>query len=246
MTCNCNRNGDVEYSITLNQQGPQGRQGNAGQNGFSPSVTVVSNTSDNYQLKIISADGEIVTPNLKANSIDTSSFVNVYDNQAIRGIKTFYEPVNIQSNLTCASSIDMFSSRKQVASVYSSLTGSRMGVHLDLYLADTDVYINNKKVITEVELDELADDVVDINSQLGGLQFKKYTRAEYNSIANPDENTIYFVKDSDTFSIYLGSLPLAGGGGGVSGYGILTAIAKNTTSNVNRVTTNVTAQPYTA
>lgn len=233
MTCNCNRNGDVEYSITLNQQGPQGRQGNAGQNGFSPIISVQSNTSDNYQLKIISADGEIVTPNLKGSSIITSDFVNVYDNQTIRGIKTFYDTVHI---------------RDTVYFKKSDGTGVQLRILNDNFEINSDypVLLNNKQIITETEFDELADDVVDINSQLGGLQFKKYTRAEYNSIANPDENTIYFVKDSDTFSIYLGDLPLAGGGGGVSGYGILTAIAKNTTSNVNRVTTAVTAQPYTA
>lgn len=246
MTCNCNRNGDVEYSITLNQQGPQGRQGNAGQNGFSPIISVQSNTSENYQLKIITADGEIVTPNLKANSIDTSSFVNVYDNQTIRGAKTFYDIVTVQSNIICRDILGIYDNRYEVATIYGEKDGDYEGLHLDLRIFGSYVYINNKKVITEVELDKLADDVVDINSQLGGLQFKKYTRAEYNSIANPDENTIYFVKDSDTFSIYLGDLPLAGGGGGVSGYGILTAIAKNTTSNVNRVTTTVTAQPYTA
>lgn len=239
MTCNCNRNGDIEYSITLNQQGPQGRQGNAGQNGFSPIISVQSNTSDNYQLKIISADGEIVTPNLKGSSIITSDFVNVYDNQSIRGMKTFYDTVYIRNNLFLYDTVYF---RK------SDGTGVQLRILNDNFEINSDypVLLNNKQIITETEFDELADDVVDINSQLGGLQFKKYTRAEYNSIANPDENTIYFVKDSDTFSIYLGDLPLAGGGGGVSGYGILTAIAKNTTSNVNRVTTTVTAQPYTA
>lgn len=239
MTCNCNRNGDVEYSITLNQQGPQGRQGNAGQNGFSPIISVQSNTSDNYQLKIISADGEIVTPNLKGSSIITSDFVNVYDNQSIRGNKTFYDTVNTRGTVFLNNTVYF---KK------SDGTGVQLRILNDNFEINSDypVLLNNKQIITETEFDELADDVVDINSQLGGLQFKKYTRAEYNSIPNPDENTIYFVKDSDTFSIYLGDLPLAGGGGGVSGYGILTAIAKNTTSNVNRVTTTVTAQPYTA
>lgn len=239
MTCNCNRNGDIEYSITLNQQGPQGRQGNAGQNGFSPIISIQSNTSDNYQLKIISADGEIVTPNLKGSSIITSDFVNVYDNQAIRGNKTFYDTIEARGTVILDNTVYF----KKIDG-----TGVQLRILNDNFEINSDypVLLNNKQIITETEFDELADDVVDINSQLGGLQFKKYTRAEYNSIANPDENTIYFVKDSDTFSIYLGDLPLAGGGGGVSGYGILTAIAKNTTSNVNRVTTNVTAQPYTA
>ena len=55
-----------EYTIILNQQGPSGRQGEAGQDGFSPIVSVQTNTPTNYTLTITSADGTITTPNLRA------------------------------------------------------------------------------------------------------------------------------------------------------------------------------------
>lgn len=55
-----------EYTIILNQQGPSGRQGEAGQDGFSPIVSVQTNTLTNYTLTITSADGTITTPNLRA------------------------------------------------------------------------------------------------------------------------------------------------------------------------------------
>lgn len=58
-----------EYTIILNQQGPSGRQGATGQNGFSPIVAVGTNTRDTYVLTITTADGVITTPNLKSEPI---------------------------------------------------------------------------------------------------------------------------------------------------------------------------------
>lgn len=58
-----------EYTITLNQQGPSGRQGEAGQDGFSPIIAVGTNTRDTYNLVITTADGVITTPNLKSEPI---------------------------------------------------------------------------------------------------------------------------------------------------------------------------------
>lgn len=60
-----------EYTIILNQQGPSGRQGATGQNGFSPIIDVNTNTRDTYILTITTADGVITTPNLKSEPIPT-------------------------------------------------------------------------------------------------------------------------------------------------------------------------------
>lgn len=56
-----------EIHIELNQQGPQGRQGNPGVDGVSPIISVKDNTPSNYTLNIFTQDGQITTPNLKAN-----------------------------------------------------------------------------------------------------------------------------------------------------------------------------------
>lgn len=58
-----------EYTIILNQQGPSGRQGATGQNGFSPIIDVSTNTRNTYVLTITTADGVITTPNLKSEPI---------------------------------------------------------------------------------------------------------------------------------------------------------------------------------
>lgn len=56
-----------EYVIILNQQGPQGRQGEEGKPGFTPQITVATDTYSVYQLNITTEEGQITTPNLKAN-----------------------------------------------------------------------------------------------------------------------------------------------------------------------------------
>lgn len=56
-----------EYTINLEKQGPPGVKGETGENGFSPVITVAQNTPASYILNILTADGMVVTPNLKAN-----------------------------------------------------------------------------------------------------------------------------------------------------------------------------------
>lgn len=56
-----------EYELVLNEQGPQGRQGKKGDAGFTPIISVKDNTDSNYTLNILTQDGQITTPNLKAN-----------------------------------------------------------------------------------------------------------------------------------------------------------------------------------
>lgn len=73
MALNNNNNNDCckcttpEYELILNEQGPQGRQGKKGEAGFTPIISVKDNTASNYTLNILTQDGQITTPNLKAN-----------------------------------------------------------------------------------------------------------------------------------------------------------------------------------
>ena len=60
--CKCT---DPQYYLTLNAQGPQGRQGQNGVDGFSPTINVVTNTPSQYVLSITDINGTKQTPNLK-------------------------------------------------------------------------------------------------------------------------------------------------------------------------------------
>lgn len=66
---NCCKCTDPEYILELNEQGPQGRQGKQGIAGVSPLITEETNDYNTYTLKIVDANGEFVTPNLKYPTI---------------------------------------------------------------------------------------------------------------------------------------------------------------------------------
>ena len=61
--CACS-GGDEEYTIELNQQGPEGPQGSVGPEGFSPSISVKTNTDKAYILTVVNKEGTFDTPNL--------------------------------------------------------------------------------------------------------------------------------------------------------------------------------------
>lgn len=55
-----------------------------------------------------------------------------------------------------------------------------------------------------------------LEAKIGVLSFVKLTAAEYAALETKNANTVYFVTDTADFTIYLGELPLAGGGSGAS------------------------------
>lgn len=61
--CACS-GGDEEYTIELNQQGPEGPQGPVGPEGFSPSISVKTSTDKAYILTVVNKEGTFDTPNL--------------------------------------------------------------------------------------------------------------------------------------------------------------------------------------
>ena len=61
--CACS-GGDEEYTIELNQQGPEGPQGEVGPEGFSPSISVKTSTDKTYILTVVNKEGNFDTPNL--------------------------------------------------------------------------------------------------------------------------------------------------------------------------------------
>lgn len=65
---NCCKCTDPQYTIVLNEQGPQGIQGVEGENGFSPQISLYNVTDTNVQLKILNKEDTVITPNLKAQN----------------------------------------------------------------------------------------------------------------------------------------------------------------------------------
>lgn len=67
-----------EYTIELNQQGPPGLQGLPGADGFSPSITVAQQDTNNYILTILTKDGQFNTPNLQGRGVPSDGVSGQY------------------------------------------------------------------------------------------------------------------------------------------------------------------------
>lgn len=60
----------ADFNFYINRQGARGRQGVQGEPGFSPVVTVNTDTATEYTLNIETADGVLTTPNLKSTPLN--------------------------------------------------------------------------------------------------------------------------------------------------------------------------------
>lgn len=72
----------ADFNYYLNRQGPQGVQGPQGEEGFSPTVTINTNTSEEFTLLITNEDGSYVTPNLRGDQINNEGGTYVRYDQA--------------------------------------------------------------------------------------------------------------------------------------------------------------------
>lgn len=68
----------ADFNFYINRQGARGKQGEKGEQGFSPIVTVASNTPTEYILNVVTEDSSFTTPNLKANAINIISGAGKY------------------------------------------------------------------------------------------------------------------------------------------------------------------------
>lgn len=69
------------------EKGEQGERGEKGEQGFSPIITVLENSEHVYKLKIVTKDGEYVTPNLKGTGTATGDYDDLTDKPKINGVE---------------------------------------------------------------------------------------------------------------------------------------------------------------
>ena len=60
------------FNFYVNRQGVQGKRGAKGEQGFSPVISVESQTANEYILKVENEDGSFTTPNLRGNAIENN------------------------------------------------------------------------------------------------------------------------------------------------------------------------------
>ena len=73
----------ADFNFYLNRQGIQGRKGDKGETGFSPTITVLEQTPESYKLQITNEYGTIETPNLigSFNATDNGGTYVRYDRE---------------------------------------------------------------------------------------------------------------------------------------------------------------------
>lgn len=95
--CACS-GGDEEYTIELNQQGPEGPQGPVGPEGFSPSISVKTSTDKAYVLTVVNKEGNFDTPNLYGDTEKLNADLSNIPNPAyINGVTLYHSTENLSS-----------------------------------------------------------------------------------------------------------------------------------------------------
>lgn len=199
-----------EYTIILNQQGPQGRQGATGQNGFSPIIAVGTNTRDTYNLVITTADGVITTPNLISEPIPSGGIngqvLTNYGND-VYGWGTLPNATTESQGVVYLSTDEDFQPDEE--GNYDNATACTPQTVVN-YVQSVGFPIASTTTLGGIKVGDglsITDDGV--LSASGGLRYKTLTSTEYEALSTKDADTMYRL--TDTNEVYLGTIPLTGG-----------------------------------
>lgn len=199
-----------EYTIILNQQGPSGRQGATGQNGFSPIIDVSTNTRDTYVLTITTADGVITTPNLISEPIPSGGIngqVLTNFGNDVYGWGTLPNATTESQGVVYLSTDEDF--RPDEEGNYNDTTACTPQTVVD-YVQSVGLPIASTTTLGGIKVGDglsITDDGV--LSASGGLRYKTLTSTEYEALSTKDADTMYRL--TDTQQVYLGTIPLTGG-----------------------------------
>lgn len=199
-----------EYTIILNQQGPSGRQGATGQNGFSPIIDVSTNTRNTYVLTITTADGVITTPNLKSEPIPsggTNGQVLTNFGNDVYGWGTLPNATTESQGVVYLSTDEDFQPNEE--GKVDDTTACTPQTVVD-YVQSVGLPIASTTTLGGIKVGDglsITDDGV--LSASGGLRYKTLTSTEYEALSTKDADTMYRL--TDTNEVYLGTIPLTGG-----------------------------------
>lgn len=200
-----------EYTIILNQQGPQGRQGATGQNGFSPIIDVSTNTRNTYVLTITTADGVITTPNLKSEPIPsggTNGQVLTNFGNDVYGWGTLPNATTESQGVVYLSTDEDFQPDEE--GNYDNATACTPQTVVN-YVQSVGLPIASTTTLGGIKVGDGLSITADgtLSADKSGIQYQALTSAEYNELQTKSDSTIYRL--TDTNEVYLGTIPLTGG-----------------------------------
>lgn len=200
-----------EYTIILNQQGPSGRQGATGQNGFSPIIAVGTNTRDTYNLVITTADGVITTPNLISEPIPSGGIngqVLTNFGNDVYGWGTLPNATTESQGVVYLSTDEDFQPDEE--GNYDNATACTPQSVVN-YVQSVGLPIASTTTLGGIKVGDglsITDDGT-LSADKSGIQYQALTSAEYNELQTKSDSTMYRL--TDTQQVYLGTIPLTGG-----------------------------------
>lgn len=181
----------ADFNFYLNRQGAPGRQGEKGEQGFSPIITVASDTLSEYILRIQTENNIILTSNLREHKEDLGGTYLRYDRA--RGVMYIGEPVIGDENnfgvVKFASSQDITNLDDTVATTPNDVDGMIEGKGYGARFA----VLEGRVDAAELSLDDLESSVSNLTtrvttneSNIAGLATRIST-AENNIIINSSD-----------------------------------------------------------
>ena len=197
--CACS-GGDEEYSIELNQQGPEGPQGPVGPEGFSPSISVKTNTDKTYILTVVNKEGSFDTPNLYGETEKLNADLSNIPNPAyINGISLS----TIEDNIPM---ITMDSSRITTNVDGNLILNATASNEETMEVSNYEVVVNPKDQRLELHDNEGNVKIVATTEDIPTIDVATTEKA---GIVKPDGNTITVSPDG-TISAVGGDVTAAG------------------------------------
>ena len=183
--CACS-GGDEEYTIELNQQGPEGPQGEVGPEGFSPSISVKTNTDKAYILTVVNKEGNFDTPNLYGDIEKLNADLSNIPNPA------FINGVSLSNSEENVASIDVDGS-KITTDVDGNLILNATASHEEtMEVSNYEVVVNPKEQRLELHDNEGNVKIVATTDYIPTIDVATTTTA---GVVKPDGSTITVTPD---------------------------------------------------
>ncbi len=183
--CACS-GGDEEYTIELNQQGPEGPQGEVGPEGFSPSISVKTSTENTYILTVVNKEGTFDTPNLYGETEKLNADLSNIPNPAyINGVSL----ASIENNIPM---ITMDSSRITTNIDGNLILNATASNEETMEVSNYEVVVNPKEQRLELHDNEGTVKIVATTDYIPTIDVATTTTA---GIVKPDGSTITVTPD---------------------------------------------------
>ena len=160
------------FNFYVNRQGVQGQRGAKGEQGFSPVISVESQTANEYILKVENEDGSFTTPNLRGNAIENNGGTYIRFNPETEQMYTGFAD----------------SATTEQAGVV------RMGTYEDLVAGESEELVPN---VADVH-DFVQNSIGDISGFVTTSDFNAYTSETASTLNDLSTNKL----DASTFNSY--------------------------------------------